>query len=320
MITTIIKILILTIMTTHSTGDDIDNMMHDNGVNIIDNQENYDETITFNDQFDIVISWEKHNPNDLKSINITEKEINDRYSNNKEICYSLMLLEKYMWVRKIFIITNQDKDYFINWMVANKFAKTIVLIPLHEIGLNLNCKSSLAIECSLWKINGLSNNFYYLNDDFLIGPSFIPSMTIYLSRFFFKGLDPYLRFINKSLSDYNSIYRTKHNLILGHYPYLINKNTAKEISQTFANVNITQRHLFRDYSTDVNCLLLSSLRMLDNNLVTYKLRKDTFDDQNKIMSTIKMGHWDSLCMQFGWKFNKSFHEFMSKLGNCDYLD
>mgnify|MGYP003649856153 CR=1 FL=1 len=90
---------------------------------------------------------------------------NARFSNRWEIYYSIRSLKKYAsWVNRIYIVTNCE--------VPQRILNLGVVVVSHEdIFPDLNCLpnfNSRAIESCLHKIEGLSEYFLYLNDDFIL--------------------------------------------------------------------------------------------------------------------------------------------------------
>lgn len=91
----------------------------------------------------------------------------DRFTSNEELRYSLRSINKYApWFNKIFIVSNCErplwlsrKDDRIQWVTHDEIFPSASTLPTFN---------SHAIESCLHKIHGLSENFVYFNDDFLI--------------------------------------------------------------------------------------------------------------------------------------------------------
>lgn len=91
----------------------------------------------------------------------------DRFTSNEELRYSLRSINKYApWFNKIFIVSNCERplwlsgnDGKIQWITHDEIFPSTSVLPTFN---------SHAIESCLHNINGLSENFVYFNDDFLI--------------------------------------------------------------------------------------------------------------------------------------------------------
>lgn len=97
----------------------------------------------------------------------------DRYSDNEELRYSLRSVAKYApWLNKIFIVSNCAPPPWlflehprIEWVWHEE------IFPDHSM---LPTFNSHAIESCLHRIQGLSEHFVYLNDDFFLGQPCVP--------------------------------------------------------------------------------------------------------------------------------------------------
>lgn len=103
----------------------------------------------------------------------TEAIAKARNANNDELKYSLRSVSKNLsWVRKVFIITDEQKP---SWINENHPKIEIIdirqLIPVSA----LPCYNSVIIEHFLYKIPGLSEYFLYANDDMFLNAAFEPS-------------------------------------------------------------------------------------------------------------------------------------------------
>ena len=115
-----------------------------------------------------------------------DKKINTvgRYQNNEELKYSLRSIEKHIpWVRKIFIVTDNQTPSFLDTNHSK-----IQIIDHSEIIPNeyLPSFNSSVIEYFMYKIPGLSEFFLYSNDDMFINADLTPS-------FFFRNGLPIIR-------------------------------------------------------------------------------------------------------------------------------
>lgn len=107
----------------------------------------------------------------------TEPNMVGRYESNDELKFSLRSIDKHLpWIRKIFIITDNQKPH---WLKEDHPKIQIIdhkdILP-HDI---LPCFNSVVIEIFLHKIPDLSPRFLYANDDMFVHADLEPS-------FFFK--------------------------------------------------------------------------------------------------------------------------------------
>lgn len=112
-----------------------------------------------------------------------------RNANNDELKYSLRSVEKNIpWVRKIFIVTDEQKPEWLN--LENP---KIQIVDIREIlpAEALPCYNSVVIECFLYKIPDLSEHFLYANDDMFFNIPLLPNF------FFGENGFPYIYQIQK---------------------------------------------------------------------------------------------------------------------------
>lgn len=94
-----------------------------------------------------------------------------RFENHNELYYSVLSVRRYMpWVRKIFIVTDEQQPDF---PVDNE---EVFVVDHKEIidRLYLPTFNSHVIEAFLHKIDGLSENFIYFNDDVFVARDLLP--------------------------------------------------------------------------------------------------------------------------------------------------
>ena len=99
-----------------------------------------------------------------------DSTMSTRYDQCGEINYCVRSLLRFApWVRTIYIVTDNQIPPIIKTLKNTIYENKIKLIDHRDIFLNyesaLPTFNSLAIESVLWRIEGLSNNFIYLNDD-----------------------------------------------------------------------------------------------------------------------------------------------------------
>lgn len=134
---------------------------------------------------DAVITWVDGNDpaHEAKRTN-TLKESNDKISNklstghlktrfldNGELYYCVASLRKYApWIRNIYIVTDNQVPDFLTPEIQQQYDIHIVdhkeIFKSYEWA--LPTFNSMSIETAIWRIPGLSENFIYLNDDFIL--------------------------------------------------------------------------------------------------------------------------------------------------------
>ncbi|MBS9766635.1 MAG: Stealth CR1 domain-containing protein [Flavobacteriaceae bacterium] len=132
-------------------------------------------------KIDLVYLWvDGNDPKWLEKRQKFQKEdtcILGRYQDNQELKYSLRSIEKNMpWVRKIFIVTDNQRPSFINENHPKiQFVNHSEIMP-KEI---LPTFNSVVIEYFIYKIPDLSEKFLLANDDCFVNKKLTPD-------FFFK--------------------------------------------------------------------------------------------------------------------------------------
>lgn len=97
----------------------------------------------------------------------------NRFSDKDELKYSLRSVEKYAnWVRNIYIVTNGQVPNWLN--TSHPRIKIVNHKDIYPNRTHLPTFNSASIECHLHRIDGLSRQFLYLNDDFLFGKPVYP--------------------------------------------------------------------------------------------------------------------------------------------------
>ena len=131
---------------------------------------------------DIIYLWVDGNDPEFvrnKALHSAECELrwanlNNRFADCGELRYSLRSVHQFApWIRTIYIVTNGQVPVWLN--VSNPKVR---LVRHDEIFLNdrhLPTFSSLAIECHLHRVPGLSEHFLFANDDMFFGASVLPS-------------------------------------------------------------------------------------------------------------------------------------------------
>lgn len=155
-----------------------------------------------------------------------------RTSNNEELKFSLRSAEKYApWIRKIFIITDEQQPAWLN--LKNK---RIEIVDIREIlpTQALPCYNSVVIEYFLYKIPGLAEHFIYANDDMFFQKDVDPNFFFEekngfpIIRFQRTHSNKQFRLLFKKLNINNNIYRQT----IDNAALLIEKKYGKYYSDT----------------------------------------------------------------------------------------
>lgn len=129
-----------------------------------------------------------------------------RYVSNDELKYSLRSAEKHVpWIRKIFIVTDNQKPEWLN--VAHPKIQVVDHTEIMPAEI-LPCFNSSVLEYFLHKIPGLSERFLFANDDMFFNADLSPDF------FFAKDGFPIVRLKRKPLGKWH--YRLK--LLVGKKP------------------------------------------------------------------------------------------------------
>ena len=135
------------------------------------------------DPVDVVITWvdgkEKVHADKRAKYLARIGEVNaeasapTRFNQCGEISYCVKSILRFApWVRTIHIVTDAQTPSIMRQFLGTPLEEKVKLVDHQEIfsGFEqfLPTFNSLAIESMLWRINGLANNFIYLNDDVFI--------------------------------------------------------------------------------------------------------------------------------------------------------
>lgn len=94
-----------------------------------------------------------------------------RFESHNELYYSVLSVRRYMpWIRKIFIVTDEQQPNFAF------DAEEVIVVDHKEIidRVYLPTFNSHVIEAFLHRIEGLSENFIYFNDDVFVARDLLP--------------------------------------------------------------------------------------------------------------------------------------------------
>jgi hypothetical protein len=133
----------------------------------------------FNKEIDIVYTWVNYNDiefqKNIKKYKKSDKDYDKaRFTSYNELKFSLRSVEMFApWVNKIYIVTNGQVPEYLD--LKNRKLKIIFHDEIIEKQF-LPTFNSHVIESCLHRINALSENYIYLNDDVLftrpIGPNY----------------------------------------------------------------------------------------------------------------------------------------------------
>jgi len=109
----------------------------------------------------------------------------DRFRETGELEYCVVSLLRYApWIRKIFIVSDAQIPSFIPLIEKSSFSNRVEVVDHLTIFSgyeeNLPTFNSRSIASLIWRIPGLSENYLFLNDDFIIIKTVTPN------DFFFK--------------------------------------------------------------------------------------------------------------------------------------
>ena len=174
------------------------------------------------EKIDIVVLWvDGSDPNFIKekqrvtsqkeSLNV-DADGEQRYREYGIFQYWFRMIERHApWVNNIYLITNGQKPSWLNLSHPKlRFISHKEFIPSSY----LPTFNSAAIELNLHRIEGLSENFIYFNDDMYLIKDVKPSD-------FFKNNQPKLLAVYDALVPWSSYTNTYHNnveLIYRHFP------------------------------------------------------------------------------------------------------
>lgn len=215
-------------------------------------------------QIDIVIAWVDGNDLELKKKRhkyLTGEDASDavsdtRFASNNEIYYNIASILKYVpFCRNIFVVTDNQRPEFIDEFAAQGLcsADKIRVVDHREIFRGyeqyLPTFNTRSIESLLWNIEGLSDYFIYLNDDFFFNSTAQPEdflndnrLVIYghwQSSFALKSKLKYRQFLQ---AQFGKPIQPKHMIaqmlgadILGfkkffeihHYPHIVDRHALK---------------------------------------------------------------------------------------------
>ena len=248
-----------------------------------------------------------------------------RFANKEELKYSLRSIEKYCsWVRNIYLVTDNQTPHWLNF--NNNNLKIIDHKDLFCDKSHLPTFNSNAIEMRLHHINGLSDSFLSLNDDFFVGrptnkndffyenglPKIFIGRSLSKIKLRIRFRFPFLKKMNShasALSNSRRLIFEKYNLLINqnltHSVKSLNKKYLYEIEDLFSKqCNKTLKNQFRD-SSDTWIMALHAYYLIAKGeatpLYVQKIRKSDF--LNKIYLFFN-GKLDYGYVSLNWRHDK----------------
>ena len=163
----------------------------------------------------------------------------NRFADNDELRFSVRSLYKYApWVRNIYLLTNGQIPWWLD--IHHPRIKVVTHAQIFRDKSHLPTFSSAAIDANMHYIEGLSEHYLYLNDDFLIGKPIVPEDWITPARGYKIRLAwPCPRCITEydmwalSLCHTNKLYTatfgTARRNVMPHAPRILNRTIMNEL-------------------------------------------------------------------------------------------
>lgn len=209
-----------------------------------------------------------------------------RFSDNEELRYALRSLAlNAPWIRTVHLVTADQKPAWLN-------TQTVHLVSHRDIfpeDVPLPVFSSQPIEYCVHRVPGLSEQFIYCNDDFMLGRPLSPGdfflpdgrPILWLLRRSRKSMEKLLDFAGESALFRSSValahmaarnrYGKLYPYTFRHYPKSMTKRSAGSLWEAFPHeIRTTLFSPFRSPS-DVNLTMLYPLYVLAEDLGTLKM-------------------------------------------------
>lgn len=214
-----------------------------------------------------------------------------RFASDDEIYYNIASIIKYApFVRHIYIVTDQQRPAFIDEFAKQNIcsADKIRIVDHKDIFLGyeqfLPTFNTRSIETMIWNIEGLSDYFIYMNDDFFFNQSvtiddFLDNNKLIVYGHWRKsaGLNAKLNFRKSRLKFFGTPIQPRHTIaqmlsakMLGmdkffeihHYPHIVDKNILKNYLLNNPNFLIEQiKYKFRDVAQINPITLMNHLKI-----------------------------------------------------------
>ena len=158
-----------------------------------------------------------------------------RYNQCGEINYCVNSILRFApWIRTIYIVTDAQIPPIMEQLVGTPQQEKVKLIDhrdiFHGFEASLPTFNSLTIECMLWRINGLSNKFIYLNDDCSFIRPVSPDDFFRGDNIVFRGLwrvqseRTVVHYLKKCI---NYVFKTPQNFVKPGFFRTVQENSAK---------------------------------------------------------------------------------------------
>jgi hypothetical protein len=234
--------------------------------------------------FDIVYTFV--DPSDSKWIHKAKKYNfipNTKRFDRTHILFSLQTIQKYFTeFDNIYIISDNQK---LDLSPVKNIASKIIWIDHKDIipEKYLPTFNSMVIESFLWKIPNLSNNFIYLNDDFLLGKHinkniFFDNKSNKPIQFYYKSLIENSDNWHKNIAESNKLFLNKFKsytpfLYPCHAIYHMDKNYLQKTFNIFEKdiEYMLHNHKFRNYDKSHNLIFLCAM-LQDHDELFYNMK------------------------------------------------
>lgn len=277
-----------------------------------------------------------------------------RFASDDEIYYNIASIIKYApFVRHIYIVTDQQRPAFIDEFAKQNIcsADKIRIVDHKDIFLGyeqfLPTFNTRSIETMIWNIEGLSDYFIYMNDDFFFNQSvtiddFLDNNKLIVYGHWRKsaGLNAKLNFRKSRFRLFGTPIQPRHTIaqmlsakVLGmdkffeihHYPHIVDKNTLKSYLLNNPDFLIEQiKYKFRDVAQINPITLMNHLKIQKDEVnlepdIAINYLKNESSVTNFITDledvTIKYG-----CIQSLDLLEPNLHKRISQAMNHKFLD
>lgn len=172
-----------------------------------------------------------------------------RYLNRDELRYALRSIWMFApWVRQVFIVTDDQTPVWLDQELQTK-VKVVSHTEIFQNTSHLPSFNSHAIESQIHRIDGLSEQFIYLNDDMLFGRPVVPGQFFYANGVakHFRSQSRVPAFdkteldtpVDQATKNSRAVLRKKfgqsQSQVFEHAPYAVVKTVMSEIEAEFPN-------------------------------------------------------------------------------------
>lgn len=307
----------------------------------------------FSDEVDVVIPWvdgsDRRHAAKLQAYlgrmpgKTPKAAKTTRYSDMGEIEVCVASILRFTpWVRRIFIVTDNQRPRFLNDNLPQAIKDKITLIDHVDIFKGyeslLPVFNSLAIESMIWRIPGLAEKFIYMNDDFVfLKPTgkdvFFKEGNVVLRGQWQPLIKPtFSRQVKHRLGMVRASYRLAQSrgaalvlqdasrfLVAGHIPHPVRKSTLENFFFSHSKIFIKNAaHPLRHYSQFWPIAVANHLEIEQGSFEISDSPKDLYLSPNKqtpdqMMSALNEVFEDSeyhfLCVQSLDEAGDSFYQY-----------